>query len=130
MAKNPLHPPEDLDHDKLFESDPAAAIAVAIWENGTFQCCDWYFKVVMDFPGRMIKVVYDNPEGNGSKSKFVTFEDFKNAADKIISGEIKINENSRKLIEDACRRNEMGQWDVYDMDCVAQVAIFGDTIYG
>lgn len=127
---NPLHPPSDLNTEELMKTDPAAGLAVCIWENETFAHLDWYGPVKMDYPAKTLRIYVENPHADGYLDKTLKFEDFLTAAKKIINGETNLNKQTVRLVTLAVHAQELGQWDIMDMDCIAQVALFGEVVYG
>lgn len=60
----------------------------------------------------------------------VTVETIASAIGKIVRGESQISEDRVKMIKDASAENDAGDIDSDLADCIVQVAVLGDVVYG
>ncbi len=63
-------------------------------------------------------------------SKTITYQDLFDAAKKLATGEVSINSNTKAVCQQIISDPSDVDYDAEDADCIIQVALFGDVVFG
>jgi hypothetical protein len=64
------------------------------------------------------------------KSKTLTYEDILEASRKLATGEVSINPTTKAVCQQIISDATDVDYDAEDADCIIQVAMFGDVLFG
>lgn len=101
-----------------------------IIDDGGYWIGYWVVKGEHD-PSNQTYKVYLQPEYvEDWKSKTITYQDLLEASRKLATGEVSVNSNTKSVCQQIISDPSDVDYDAEDADCIIQVALFGEIMFG
>lgn len=94
------------------------------WQNENKEDLEGFYALISDCEAE------DDEDGEFPKDSRIDQDVIVKGINKIIKGEVKISDVIRQRIIEASRNNDAGEIDANDADCIVQVGLLGELIFG